>query len=263
MKRSCFMLIELLIAIAMIAILLAILNLVMHSVRLRTRALVCSSHIRSLTIGMIMYEYKNESYPYGFAHNFTRPPGGYAGNADLDSVGWWWFQSIDGFIEKSNKKTMVFNCPSKLQNNLGLKHNTLCGNYGVNLSICKNLNGVPAQKEFAGTPLSNEDIPNPSQTLLIVDCGYSIISWWHATDFPPTTFGSTIEDTAYVPGLKINKTRNLRPGQELDANYGRHLNKTDNVGFVDGHVTRMKAEYFFVEKTSDEYKNKSPLWSPK
>jgi prepilin-type processing-associated H-X9-DG protein len=91
-----------------------------------------------------------------------------------------------------------------------------------------------------------------------------MINWWQATDNPPVTLGSImIEDTAYIPGLWINKERALWPGQEWDAIYGRHPNKTVNVGFVDGHVSRNKADDLLVEKTGDYYKNKSPLWVPK
>jgi prepilin-type processing-associated H-X9-DG protein len=108
------------------------------------------------------------------------------------------------------------------------------------------------------------DIPQPSRTLLIVDSGYSIISWWHAADVPPATLnGNMIEDTAYVPGLMINKDKNLKPGQEQDAIDGRHPNKTVNVGFADGHVARKKADDLFVEKNAETYTNKIPLWSPK
>ncbi len=264
MKRSCFTLIELLVVIAVVAFLLAILIPVLNSVRQHARALACSSRIRALTLGLIMYENKNEAFPYGFFDITFPSSDDYIGNSGQDGMGKWWFQFIDEFIKKSNRKTTVLNCPSKQLNNPRLKNNILCGNYGVNRSICKNSNDIPSKKEFVGAPLGLMDIPQPSQTLLIVDSGYSIISWWHATDVPPAPLNSNmIEDTAYVPGLKINKDKNLKPGQEQDANNGRHPNKTVNVGFADGHVARKKADDLFVEKAADTYTNKSPLWSPK
>ena len=111
--------------------------------------------------------------------------------------------------------------------------------------------------------MGDEDIPHPSQTLLIVDSGYSIISWWHSTDVPPITLDKrNIEDTAYVPGLKINKDKNLKSGQIHDAINGRHLNKKVNIGFTDGHVARKKADDLCVEKEGDNYRNRSPLWMP-
>jgi len=135
----------------------------------------------------------------------------------------------------------------------------------VNRSICKSSDDRQSRREeFVGTPLSTSQIPSPGKSLLIIDSGYSIISWWHAVDEPPVILGNTIiEDTAYIPGLKINKNRNLWLGQEQDAIYGRHPNKTVNVGFADGHVSRTKANDLFVEKTNDGYINKSPLWAPK
>jgi prepilin-type processing-associated H-X9-DG protein/prepilin-type N-terminal cleavage/methylation domain-containing protein len=263
MKRSCFTLIELLVVIAIIALLLAILTIVLNSVRRHARALTCSSRIRALTFALIMYENKHEAFPYGLSYNPTPPPGGYAGDPSQDAMGWWWFNFLEEYVNKSNGKTTAFDCPSKQLNHPRLKENVLCGNYGVNLSICKISDDVPVKKEFIGTPLGDEDIPNPTQTLLIVDSGYSIISWWHATDVPPVTLNKNIiEDTAYVPGLKINEDRKFMSGQEDDAKNGRHPNKKVNAGFVDGHVARRKADDLYVEKEGDNYRNRSPLWMP-
>jgi len=172
---------------------------------------------------------------------------------------------MEGFFSKANSKKTVLLCPSKKLNNLELRKNILCGNYGVNRSLCKSPDDIQIQRaEFVGLPVSTMDIHSPAQTLLIVDSGYSMITWWHAADSPPYDFADTIEDTAYVPGLKINKTRNLWPGQENDAINGRHPNKTVNIGFADGHVSRKKADDLLVEKTgSDSYKNLHPLWQPK
>jgi prepilin-type processing-associated H-X9-DG protein len=189
------------------------------------------------------------------------PPGGYPGGLGYDRRGWWWFNFIEDFYKKFDSKTTAVRCPSKRLSNPSLKNNILCSNYGVNESICKSSNGRPNWAEFIGMPLRSSNIPRSGETLLLVDSGYSIISWWHATDEPPVVLGNaTIEDAAYIPGLWINKDRNLWPGQEQDAINGRHPNKTVNVGFADGHVSRTKADDLFVEKIGSGYKNKSPLW---
>ena len=184
-----------------------------------------------------------------------------------DKPGWWWFNYITDYSTKNKGKGTTLLCPSKHLTNPRLERNILCGNYGVNLSVCKSASGRRSRAEFIGTPLRTTDIPHPDQTLLIVDSGYSIINWWHAADIAFGSLGNTrIEDTAYIPGLKINKERNLWPGQEQDAIYGRHTNKTVNVGFADGHVKCIKADDLLVEKiekTEDDYKNRSPLWRPK
>jgi len=125
--------------------------------------------------------------------------------------------------------------------------------------------GRKSHAEFIAVPLRSVDISHPGQTLLVVDSGYSMINWWHVTDSPPVVLGnSVIEDTAYIPGLSINKERALWPGQEEDAIGGRHPNKTVNVGFADGHVGRSEADALLVEKiANDSHKNLSPLWLPK
>ena len=263
MKRPCYTLIELLVVIAVVAFLLAILIPVLHSIRQRARALSCSSRIRTLTLGLIIYETKHQAFPYGFRDSFTEPPGGFASRSVYDRWGWWWFNFMEGYDDDVKKRTL--RCPSRLVRNPRLTNNLLYGNYGVNRSICKSLDDIRSRrKEFVGAPLGRLDIPEPSRTLLIVDSGYGIISWWHATDVPPVALdGNRGEDTAYVPGLKINKDKTLLPGQEQDAHDGRHPNKTVNVGFADGHVARKKADDLFIEKAADTYTNKIPLWSPK
>jgi len=262
MKHRCFALIELLVVIAVVAFLLAILIPVQHSIRQRAKALACSSRMRKLTLDLIMYETKNQAFPYGFRYSFTPPPGGFSGNAAYDGRGWWWFNVMEGYGDDT--KNRALRCPSKSLRHPGLTSNLLYGNYGVNRSICKSPDDIQKyRKEFVGAPLGRSDIPQPSRTLLIVDSGYSIISWWHVTDVPPVPLdGKRGEDIGYVPGLKINKNKNLLPGQEQDAINGRHPNKTVNVGFADGHVARKKADDLFVEKATDAYTNRSPLWLP-
>jgi prepilin-type processing-associated H-X9-DG protein len=263
MRRSSFTLTELLVVIVTIALLMAILLPSLRSSRQQAEAVLCSSNIKQLLGGLFSYETENQTLPYGFDNTpMNPPPGGYPGGSAYDRRGWWWFNQMDGYFNNANRTRTVVRCPSKQLNNPSLKNNILCGNYGVNQFICKSSQGKST--EFKGTPLRSSSITRSSETLLIVDSGYAIISWWHAADEPPVVLGNTvIEDTSYIPGLSINKDRNLWPGQEKDAIYGRHPNKTVNIGFADGHLSRTKADDLFVEKTSDDYRNKSPLWVPK
>ena len=264
MKRSCFTLIELLVVIATVALLVAISAPASQSARQQAKTVLCGSNIKQLTLSLFIYEIENQTLPYGFHNTLSPPPGGYPGGSAYDRMGWWWFSYIEGFFNKANSKKTVLRCPSKRLNSPKLKDNILCGNYGVNQSICKSSRGRKSWAEFIGTPLHTSSIQHPSQTLLIVDSGYSMTNWWHATDEPPISLGSTIiEDTAYIPGLSINDKRSLWPGQERDAIEGRHPNKTVNVGFADGHISRTKADDLFVEKSGDDYKNLRPLWLPK
>jgi len=263
MKRPGFTLIELLVVIAVIALLVAIMIPALQSSKKQTRAVMCSSNIKQLWTGLFMYENDNQSLPFGFHNTLKRPPGGFAGNIVFDRPGWWWFHYISDSLEKNKNKKTILWCPSRRIKKPELNH-VLHGNYGVNRSICKSSDDIQhAEEEFVGTPLRSSDIARLGRTLLIVDSGYSIVSWWNVTDVPPVPPGSSMEDAAYVPGLEMNKDRDLRPGFEVDAIEGRHPNRTVNVGFVDGHSDRLKAGDLFVEKSADAYKNRSPLWSPK
>jgi prepilin-type processing-associated H-X9-DG protein len=267
MRRFGLTLTELVLVIGIIAVLFALLVPSLQRSRLQAKAAVCMSNIRQLNTVFSAYVTDSGKFPYGFDDTLVRPPtGGYAGYIQYDRMGWWWFNYLENIYKKNMTGKTVLQCPSKQIQQPGLKDDILCGNYGVNLSICKMSQGNKDQKKagFAGEPLDVTQITHPSQTLLLVDSGYAIISWWHAADFPPATLGSAqIEDTAYVPGLSINRQRQLRPEQTIDAFYGRHPQMTVNVGFADGHVSRTKAEDLLVKKTSDSYyENRLPLWTP-
>jgi prepilin-type processing-associated H-X9-DG protein len=240
---------------------------VLRRSRQEAQAAVCGSNIRQLLLGLLSYEHEKQTLPYGYSvgESNESPPGNYPGFNPPDMQGWWWFNYIEDFYKKSDKKTTVVDCPSKRLNNRKLKLSILSSNYGVNHSICKSsFVRVEGREEFKGTPLCSSNIPRPGETMLIVDSGYALISWLHATDKPPVVFDQTrIEELAYIPGLWINKDRKLWSGTEIDAINGRHLGKTVNVGFVDGHVSRKKADDLFIEKAGDGYKNRSPLWMPK
>jgi prepilin-type processing-associated H-X9-DG protein/prepilin-type N-terminal cleavage/methylation domain-containing protein len=266
MKKPSFTLTELLVVISIMAILMAIIVPVLRSSRQQTKTVLCNSNIKQLTLGLLIYETENHILPYSFYNEpcTPRPPGGYYVGYEYDRTGWWWFNFTEKY-RRSDEKNTVVKCPSKWLTDSKLNNDILCGNYGVNRSICKSSDDRQSHREeFIGKPLRTAEIAKPVQTVLIVDSGYAMISWWHVTDSPPVILGNKIiEDAAYIPGLKINKNRNLWPGQEQDAINGRHPNKTVNIGFADGHTSRIKADDLCVEKTDDSYKNKNPLWVPK
>ena len=265
MRRSGFTLIELLVVIGIISVVIAVLMPYLHRFRLQAKTAVCMSNVRQLNLALSTYINDNGRFPYGFDNTPNQPPaGGYAGHIQYDRTGWWWFDYLEGLYNKSMGRKTVLQCPSNQLKDTKLEGDILCGNYGVNLSICKMFWGLTNQKEFVGEPRASTEIPHSSQTLLLVDSGYAIINWWHAIDIPPVTLSATmIEDTAYIPSLSINRGRQLWSEQKIDAYYGRHPRMTVNVGFGDGHVARTKAEDLLVKKIADNhYENRSPLWTP-
>lgn len=268
MRRFGLTLIELILVIGIMAVLFALLVPSLQRSRLQAKAAVCMSNIRQLNTALSMYVADSGQFPYGFDNPpppSPTPAGGYAGNNQPggDRTGWWWFNYLKDIYKKNMSGKTLLQCPSKQIQDPKLKNDILCGNYGVNLSICRMSTGSTDQN-FVGKPRWCSDILRPAQTLLIVDSGYAIISWQHAADFPSVALGNTnMEDTAYIPGLSINRQRKLLPGQEIDAFYGRHPQMTVNVGFVDDHIARTKAEELLVKKKGDsDYENKFPLWAP-
>ena len=264
MRRLGLTLIELLVVIAIIALLMAIAIPCLRSSKQRADILLCGSNIKQLLVGLFMYETANERFPYALdTARLDPPPGGFSGYNQYDRMGWWWFNYIDYYFRGDTDSKTVLRCPSRKLKHSKFEDNILCGNYGINQSICKSAAGRASWGQFIGTPLRMTQISSPGRAMLIVDSGYSMITWWHAVDLPPIDFTNTIEDVAYIPGLKINSERDFWPGQEEDAIKGRHQGKTVNIGFADGHVSRTKADTLLVERKTEYYKNLSPLWLPK
>ena len=267
MKRSGLTLIELLVIIAIIAMLIAILFPALRAARQQTKAIVCGSNIRQLALALSVYDQENGTFPYGFDDSTNvKPPGGYLGSAARDLQGWWWFHFLAGTLGENFGKGSIVWCPSR---NIKDPY-VLCGNYGVNRSICKGAPGMSGVigSEFVGEPLGLNQIRSPAKTLLITDSGYSLISWRAATNASGPYFDNSRREGAfYVPGLAINNRRLLEgtvsPGCEKDAVDGRHPNKTVNVIFADSHLARLKADDLSVEESGGSYSNRSPLWLPK
>jgi len=246
-----FTLVELLVVIVVILSITAMMMPAIHNARNSAKAMACSANIGRLLSAMAAYESINESFPYGFDTRPTDPPpGGYPGNAVYDTAAWWWFNYIDVYSGGSPYKPSIVKCPAKSLATRALQKDILCGNYGANLSICRE-SGL-TKTEFKGTPLSRSDVRSPSQTMLLADSGYAVIKWYQAAQNPPVAVtAKKIRDAAYIPGLSINSQRPIFPGQEKDAIEGRHPGKTVNAGFVDGHVERTHADDLLVDSKGE------------
>jgi prepilin-type processing-associated H-X9-DG protein/prepilin-type N-terminal cleavage/methylation domain-containing protein len=268
--KSGFTLVELLVVIAVIFLLLATLMPALQTARENAKTVVCGSNIKQILIALTVYENQNRTFPY-CRYNTTPsvpPLGGYAGQAAYDMRYWYWFDFISNYSGKSRSKSTVLWCPARNIREGYQTPNILLGNYGINEAICRNFTSA-SETEIKGVPLRSSQIPHPADTMLAMDSGYTIITWYHAADanIVPITLSNTHEDSGYVPGLyEVNKGRlpYFRSGVDFttDALIGRHPKKGVNAGFVDGHVARQKADDFYVQKTGDAYKNRFPLWLP-
>ena len=258
---TAFTLVELLIIIAIILSITAITLPALQLARSHTKAVVCGANLGRLCSAMAAYESMNETLPYGFNVRKDVPPGGFPGGSS-DKPGWWWFNYIDVYSGDAVGKPSIVKCPAKHLTDRRRQLITLSGNYGANLSLCKE--GGTTDAEFKGMPLSRSEVKDKSRTMLLVDSGYATIKWQHAAKKPPEALTNKIQDTAaYIPGLSINSQRQIFPGQETDAINGRHPNKTVNVGFVDGHVSRVKAEELLTDSKGDTSENSDVKWKPK
>jgi len=266
MKARGFTLVELLVVVFATTLLFGVLLPALRASREQARTAACSAKIRQLVFGLHGYEADNGTFPTGFEPvGFPPKPPPYAGTPFLDVIGSWWFESVAEVDYDSEKGVEAVTCPSKRQTDRVLNADVLCGNYGANLAICRAQWYLkPYNEDFGGAPLSSSHIRRPGGTLLVVDSGYSLICWWHATEDVPVDLpaGSLAQHTAYIPGLELNKDKCLLPGQRDDAISGRHMNRIVNVGFVDGHLEGKTAETIRVDRNEDGFRNHRPLWQP-
>lgn len=261
MNRNAFTLIELLVVIAIIAILISIITPALRAVKTQAQTVICSSKQAQIALKLNMYDNDYGSFPYGFDdQNTAIPTGGLVGNIVDDRLGWWWFQYIqDDFDKKSDLW-----CPSRNISDMSIRANILCGNYGINRSICKDSSGLVGVMgdDFVGKSLSISSVRQPSQVLLLTDSGYSQVSWKAATNAVSPHFDNPKrEKNFYIPGMEINKSRPLINVFFKEAAAGRHPNRTVNVLYVDGHQARIVADELTVEAASGGYTNLSP-WKP-
>jgi prepilin-type N-terminal cleavage/methylation domain-containing protein/prepilin-type processing-associated H-X9-DG protein len=264
MRTKAFTLIELLVVIFILGLLLGILVPVLSKSRQKAKSLNCALNLKRLAAVMSVYEQNNGTFPQGFdSHGNERPPDDYVGVPTYDLMGWWWFDLIGGiFEEESFKRNELLRCPSRNIQDPGIKENILCGNYGVNRSICMDFLGfAPMNDEYIGKPLSINQIKQTSEAMLIMDSGYTLVSWQAAVEnYNPVYENIGREGHFYVPGLSINRQRDFSNQCLGDANFGRHLNKLINVAFVDLHVENKKADDLLVQEKDGEYANLKPMW---
>ena len=267
MRRVGFTLIELLVVVAVIALLAAIIVPVLQASRQQARTVLCSSNQRQVSLCFSLYQQEKGVFPYGFNDDglgttMVPPPGDYPGSGG-DKDGWWWFHYLQDVSDISLEKGSALWCPARDAAGFRSNRNILCGNYGVNRSVCRDALGVTSCS-FSGEPLRAAQIRRPSATILIADSGYSLLSWMAAVDTGSAPFENPMRIASfYVPGLALNQTRAELVGN-VDAIKGRHPHGTINLGFVDGHIEHREAEFLAdgISYTAPDDVELPLLWKP-
>ena len=267
MRRFGFTLIEVLVVVAVIGILVAIVSPLMMVAKAHTRRVICASNLRQLLLSFSLYEQDAETYPYGFCDlllegtNLPPPDGECAGYMTHDRAGWWWFNYLQNMQETDMNPGSHFWCPSRKLPGISVERNILCGNYGVNRSVCVDAVGI-SSSPFVAPPVKASAIKNPSLTLLITDSGYSLVSWMAGCDSGTAPFENPQRlDAFYIPGLELNQTRSELLDNR-DAIKGRHPNQTLNVGYIDGHVEPREADFLACDPNLLSGNHSPSLWIP-
>lgn len=153
MKRRGFTLIELLVVIAIIAILAAILFPVFARAREKARQSSCSSNLKQLALGVMMYaqDYDEKLCPRYYRYDPTVAGGG----------NW-----CDTFVQPYVKNAQIVYCPS-----------TNAKSYGYNMDY------------LDWQPLAN--IQSPSETVMICDVK-RCLTGYDLSVRKPSTFGSPV-----------------------------------------------------------------------
>ena len=266
MRRFGFTIVELLVVLAIVVLITGLLIPLLGAARLQTRTVVCSSNIKQILDLLAVYEQQNGVFPCGFDDSSIagRRENYFGDPLYGDKKGKWWFQNIIYIPNTKAGNGSVFWCPSRcIKDPTPPKQNMLCGNYGVNRSICKDAPGQSGTigSEYVGTPLGSSKILHPESILLVVDSGYSLISWQGATNANVSCFETPREKSFYIPGVNANEQRKLLSGNKDDAINGRHMLKTINVGYADNHAKRLRAEELFVREEKGIYAN-IQTWVP-
>ena len=221
-----FTIIELLIVIAIIAILAGMLLPALGRAKESAKQISCGSNLKQLDLAFLSYLGDNQEY---------LPPS----VIDYSGVGTYtvWGQTMaDGqYISpeaiSSNPKSTTLLCPSSLVTNGGSPIYTQ-GNYGMNALITYTLG-----QSGATTPYRTTAIKNPSSKILLLDCGNSYIAYDKIT--------GPLQRVFYVPGARANMLQTWNQAsyqnQQDDAWKGRHDKKV-NVVYFDGHLDISKAD---------------------
>jgi prepilin-type N-terminal cleavage/methylation domain-containing protein/prepilin-type processing-associated H-X9-DG protein len=221
-----FTLIEILVVIALIAILAAILFPVFARARENARRASCQSNLRQIGLGILQYVQDNdETMPFSFYGSF----------GDTDATNYKWMDAIFPYV----KNEQLFTCPSDsavnaryvYQKNLppgGSSQNY--GSYGLNGAHSAGPDNTTPPRSSAAYRVHLAQLAAPATTVWITDNNNAPGSL-----NPGGSQGFFWSMPATMPAVTNAEPRQLQNIVE------RHLGLT-NVLWCDGHVKPMKLE---------------------
>ncbi len=260
-KRHAFTLIELLVVIAIIAILAAILFPVFARAREQARKVSCSSNLKQISTGFLMYtqDFDEELPPWtgnaGSRNTANTPPtcnGVPAGTSAFDLVSL--YNNLVGpYIKNGVDPTTgglsgVWACPStkaqfgrSIQNIKNTYAYNIYGLGGVGTTIlCTGYNNLsnayfPFNDQSYARPATQAQLTKPAETYLIMD-GNQLCR-------PPIFYTNALSVTSTaVWGSHQIGTGNVAPASGADASAASGVinplltGRQTNVAFCDGHV---------------------------
>lgn len=223
-QKRAFTLIELLIVIAIIAMLSAILFPAFTMVRDRARATSCANNLKQISMGMLQYAQDNdEKLPATF-------------NSGGTSRGW------AGRFFDYVKSPAVYVCPSDYRNRSGFTANTTIGgvtykNYGNSYIYNMNLRGgsiAGSGTDFDGLPLARATAPTQTIAFWEMDANSGNMSYVplqsEVENLSYTNNGTNGGSYAGTGSLPDNSSG----GSNVDLRHG--FGNGGNWAFLDGHV---------------------------
>ncbi len=228
--RPAFSLLELLVVVAILAILAAILFPAFALSRENARRSSCQSNEKQIGLGLLQYiGDSDETMPFSFygTSGNSNPPG-------TSPANYKWMDAIFPYV----KAEPVFNCPSdSAANRYRFRNGLNYGSYGLNGAYGAPGDAFTPPRSSAAYLVSMASVVVPSATVWVTDNNNS-----------PSAFNPGGSQGFYWPTPAANPTTSATSPRQLQNIVERHL-ETVNTLFCDGHVKAMKLDALAKTKT--------------
>ena len=222
MRRSAFTLIELLIVIAIFAIMAAILFPVFARARENARRASCQSNLKQIGLGLTQYlQDFDENMPFSF----------YGAPVDSENGNYKWMDAIQPYV----RAEQIFDCPSDtLSPKYQVRKGQNFGSYAQNGAYSLTSDTQTPPRSRAGQIVNIARIGSPAATVWATDSNNGNDMTWGGSS--GGSYGFTWPDANSNPSIQT--FGGLR---QLNQMHERHLELL-NVLWCDGHVKAMKLD---------------------